>query len=294
MSLRHRADGDLVRDVVDLRRIMPYVMRTRTGSAVYFEQTLDVGKAERFVKDFNEAHPELRASVFHVIVWAVREALTEFPNMNRFVAGGRLYQRRGMWISYSAKQRLRTGSPLVVLKRDFPAHESFARMVEAMQSELHDVRFGGRTGNVDSELKAILALPGLGRRAAFAAYRGLEALGVLPRWFIESDPLYASVFLTDLGSLRMEPAFHHLYEYGTISVFGAIGRRYETWRPDPRTGEMRRHREATVRWSFDERVEDGLYGGYSLRHAKHLVEDPVAHGIAEGDEQYAVSAAADH
>ena len=37
-----RADGDLVKDGTDLRRVMPYVMRKRNDSTVYFEQRIDV------------------------------------------------------------------------------------------------------------------------------------------------------------------------------------------------------------------------------------------------------------
>ena len=50
-------------------------------------------------------------------MWAARGGLAEFPGLNRFVAGGRLYQRKGIWISYSAKQRMKKGAPLMVLKR---------------------------------------------------------------------------------------------------------------------------------------------------------------------------------
>ncbi len=94
-----RSDGDLVRDVPDLRRIMPYVMRTRNESTVNFEQRLDVGKAQQFVRAFNEAHPETRTSLFHVLMWASRQGLVEFPNLNRFVSGGRLYQRKGVGVA---------------------------------------------------------------------------------------------------------------------------------------------------------------------------------------------------
>ena len=131
-----RADGDLVKDGTDLRRIMPYVMRTRNESTVYFEQRIDVGNAERFVRAFNEAHPETRATLFQVVVWASRQGLSEFPALNRFVAGGRLYQRKGIWISYSAKQRMKRGAPLMVLKREFEPDESFAAMVTAMGTQL--------------------------------------------------------------------------------------------------------------------------------------------------------------
>ena len=82
----------------------------------------------------------------------------------------------------------------------------------------------------------------------------------------------------------MDPAYHHLYEYGTIGIFGAIGRARTELIGDPNTGRMERRRIATVRWSFDERVEDGLYAGYGLKHAKKLIEDPIKGGIALDDD----------
>lgn len=279
-----RSDADLVRDVPDLRRIMPYVMRTRGESTVYFEQRVDVGNAERFVRAFNEAHPETRTTVFHVLLWASRQGLAEFPNINRFVAGGRLYQRKGIWISYSAKQRMQKGAPLIVLKREFDPSESFAAMVAAMQEQLHAAKFSGGTNTVDGELKLVLMLPGVLRRVVFGAYRVLEALGMFPRAFIDNDPLYATLFLTDLGSLGLDPVFHHLYEYGNIGTFGVLGRPRAEQIPDPDSGRLERKRMVTVRWSFDERVEDGLYAGYGIKHVKKLLEDPVKGGIAAGDE----------
>lgn len=262
---------------------MPYVMRSRSGATVYFDQRVDVRNAERFVRAFNETHPESRATLFHVVMWAARQGLTEYPALNRFVAGGRLYQRKGLWISYSAKQRMKRGAPLLVVKRRFEPDESFAAMVAAMATQLQTAKFGGAKNTVDSELGIILKLPGFLRRVVFGAYRGLEALGMFPNAFIENDPLYASIFLTDLGSIGLDPAYHHLYEYGTIGIFGAIGRARNELVGDVNTGRMEKRRIAGIRWSFDERVEDGLYAGYALKHVKKLIEDPVAHGIAADD-----------
>jgi hypothetical protein len=278
-----RPDGDLVRDVPDLRRIMPYIMKKRSDATVFMEQRMDVGRAEQFVRAFNEAHPETRASLFHVVLWACRQGLAEFPGINRFVAGGRLYQRHGIWISYSAKQRMQKGAPLIVLKRDFDPAEPFADMVAAMQSQLQTAKFSGSGNAVDSELNLILKLPGFLRRVVFAAYPLLEANGMFPRAFIDNDPLYASLFLTDLGSLGLDAVYHHLYEYGNVGVFGALGRARAEQIPDPDTGRLVRTRVATIKWTFDERIEDGLYAGYGIKHVKKLVEDPVKGGIAAGD-----------
>jgi hypothetical protein len=279
-----RADGDLVKDSTDLRRMMPYIMRTRSDAVVYFEQRIDVRAAERFVRAFNQAHPETRATLFHVILWASRNGIAEFPGLNRFVSGGRLYQRKGIWISYSAKQRLKKGAPLMVLKRECEPDESFASMVASMGAQLQSAKFGGEKASIDGEMRIILALPGFLRRVVMLVYRMLEANGMFPKFFIDADALYSSVFLTDLGSLGMDAAYHHLYEYGTIGIFGAVGRARTELVGDPNSGRMERKRIATVRWSFDERVEDGLYAGYGLKHVQRLIEDPVKGGIADGDD----------
>jgi len=99
---------------------------------------------------------------------------------------------------------------------------------------------------------------------------------LLPRSFIENDPLYASAFFANLGSVGQDAGFHHLYEYGTIGTFGVLGR--PTLEPgSPKSGPERR-RTMSLLWTFDERVEDGLVAGFGLRHCKQFVEDPVGVG----------------
>ena len=280
-----RPDADLVRDVPDLRRIMPYVMRTRNESTVYFEQRVDVGNAERFVRAFNEAHPETRTTLFHVLLWASRQGLAEFPNINRFIAGGRLYQRRGIWISYSAKQRMQKGAPLIVLKREFDPDESFGDdgRGDAGAAAHGQVQRRDEHRRRRAEARAHAARASC---AASCSWRTalLEAHGMFPRSFIDNDPLYATLFLTDLGSLGLDPVFHHLYEYGNVGTFGVLGRPRAEQIPDPDSGRLERKRMVTIRWSFDERIEDGLYAGYGIKHVKKLLEDPVKGGIAVGDD----------
>ena len=100
---RRRADARLVRDAPPYRRIMPYIMRGRNESAVYFDQELDLARTEPFLDDFNRTHDGVRLTLFHVVVWGAVRVLDERPRLNRFVAGGRHWQRDGIWISYSAK-----------------------------------------------------------------------------------------------------------------------------------------------------------------------------------------------
>ena len=256
---RRRVDGERVDDLSPTRAVMPYLMRTRTESAVYLEQRLDLDGTVAFL-----ARQGGGADVFHVVLWAAAQTLSRRPHLNRFVAGGRLYQRDGVWISWSAKQAMDEDAPIIALKRRFEPDEPFADLVRGVTGQNADARRGGPS-RVDQELGLVLRLPGPLRRAAFAVERGADAWGLLPRSFVEPDPMYASMFVANLGSVGLGAAFHHLYEYGTIGVFCALGRYEADGAGRPWT---------TVRFTFDERITDGLYAERSLELFRSLVEDP--------------------
>jgi hypothetical protein len=261
------------------KAIMPYIMRGRNESAVYFQQHIAMRQADQWIRAFNEAHPETPVTIQHLVMWAIVQVLEQHPTMNRFVAGGRLYQRKGIWFTYSAKQSLKDKSPLLVIKRRFAPDESFESMVEAMTHQLRGDRYGGTISQADHEAALILKLPGVLRRVVVAAGKVLDAWGLLPNSMIEPDPLYASVFFANLASIGMDPCWHHLYEYGTIGIFCVIGR--PTTDPGSPTSGPDRRRTMELRWTFDERVEDGLVAGYALKRAKQILEDPVGAGLPD-------------
>jgi hypothetical protein len=274
-----RPDGDLVRGLPPTKQIMPYLMRGRNESAVYFEQHVAMRQVDAYVRTFNDSHPDLQITVQHVLMWAITQVLDRFPTMNRFVAGGRLYQRNEIWFSYSAKRSLKGDSPLVVIKRQFHAEESFVDMVADMAQQLHDDRFGTGVSASDKEIGLIMKLPGVGRRAVMAVGRFADAYGLFPKSYIDADPMYASVFFANLASIGMDACYHHLYEYGTIGVFGVIGR--PTTDPGSPTSGPDRRRSMTLRWTFDERCEDGVTAGYALKRAKQILEDPAGSGLPD-------------
>jgi hypothetical protein len=274
-----RPDGDLVRDLSPAKRIMPYMMRGRNESAFYFDQRIALRQADAYIRAFNEVHPATPITIQHLVMWAVAQVLDQYPTMNRFVMGGRLYQRREIWFSYSAKRSLKGDAPLVVIKRRFDPAEPFADMVADMARQLSEERYGTGMNAGDREIELIMRLPGLGRRLVMAVGRFADAFGLFPKSYIDNDPMYASIFFANLASLGLDAGYHHLYEYGTIGVFGVIGR--PTTDPGSPTSGPDRRRSLTIRWTFDERTEDGLLAGYALKRAKQILEDPLGAGLPE-------------
>ena len=271
-----RPDGDLVRDLPLNRRVMPYLMRGRNESAYYFDIELSLVRTDAWIRACNAAHPGLQADVFHLALWGVRECMKKYPTMNRFVAGGRLYQRDRISFSYAVKQRLQEGSPIVVVKRTFPEDESFTDLVAAVQAQVQADRFGGPT-NIDKELALLMRFPGFVRRIVMSGLRTGDRLGVLPASFIDHDPMFASAFVAHMASFGMPAGYHHLYEYGTTGIFVVLGRP-TTDAGSPTSGPDRR-RTMRVTYTFDERTEDGFTAWRSIQYFKRIVEDPAAAGL---------------
>ncbi len=247
---------------------------------MYFDVEIDLTETETFIDAFNRAH-STRITVFHVITWATVRTIATHPKLNRFTAGGRLWQRKGIWISYSAKKRLDNEAPVVLVKKRFNPDHSLIEMLEEMAPQLAEHRSEKRS-YVDKELDTLLALPPTGLSLLMRVARMADSLGLLPSAFIERDPLFASFFIANLGSVGLDAAYHHLYEYGTIPVFCVIGQTQES--PRVVDGKVLPRKTVTLRFSYDERVEDGLYAATALQTLRSIVESPwsAVQGLAEG------------
>ncbi len=260
-----RPDATRVRDASAVRLFMSSISPRRNESLVYFAQEVDVEEPLRFAEArSSRLPPDRRLTLFHLMLRALVRVIDERPRLNRFTAGGRLWQRDGIWITFSAKQRFDDDAPLLTVKRRFDPVESLDEMVEGLLAGLGGARSGRKTAS-DREMALLLRLPPWVARALVRFVQGADSLGLLPRSMIDADPMHASVFVANLGSVGLEAGYHHLWEYGNIPLFCVIGR--------VRTGPDGR-RVATLKWSFDERVEDGLYCARSLERLQDLLSHP--------------------
>ena len=273
MPVFRRSDGVLCRDLPPVRRIVPYLMRGRNESAVYHETVCDVTRSRPWLRAYNRSHED-RATLFHLLLYACSRALHLRPGLNRFAAGGRIYQRRGVFVSFAAKKEMRDEAPFATIKVECPPDEPFESAVRRIAELVGDGRRGPER-QVDKEVAIITSLPGVVVSLLVRLARLLDGWNLYPAFMIRTDPMYASLFLANLGSVGLSDTWHHLYEYGTVSVFGVMGtvRRM----PLPGGDGAERRDALQVRWTFDERINDGHYCVASLRIAQQILEDPARH-----------------
>lgn len=264
-----RPDGVLIRGIHPYRRMMPFIMKGRNESIVLFDTRI---RAEKLLEYLDAAGPAFGANVTHCAVAACGISLGENPSMNRFVAGRRLYDRKGRWITFSMKRKKKDGaSKIGVVKLLMQDGETFRQFCARTNERIGVERSDQRTG-LDKELDILGLLPRSLMRAGVTVFRWLDYLGLLPGGFIEGDGMYTSIFVANLGSVGMGAGFHHLYEWGNAPLFMMVGQVED--QPVVEDGKVVPARILHVRWSYDERIDDGLTARFGIDSVKRILEDP--------------------
>jgi hypothetical protein len=125
-------------------------------------------------------------------------------------------------------------------------------------------------------MKLALALPAPLLRMVFGFLRWLDQVNLMPGAMIRNDPMYASLFMANLGSIGIGDVYHHLFEYGTVSLFAVVGRIEKMLFIDEAGAPVVKD-GVKICWTLDERINDGFYCVNSLKIAQQIVENPAEH-----------------
>ncbi|MFO0750105.1 MAG: 2-oxo acid dehydrogenase subunit E2 [Myxococcota bacterium] len=264
-----RPDGEFLGKIPSYRKVMLHIMPTRNESVVYYDDYAVADELERYLK---EVDGRFHADMTHAVVAAIAAGVRKTPSMNRFAVGRRLYQRNGVWVTFSMKrQKLNRAAKLTAVKREVPEGQSFKELCDALNANIKVERSDAVT-YVDKEVNLLASIPRPIMRLGVKLLRGLDYYGLLPGGFIKNDAMYTSVFAANLGSVGMKAGYHHLYEWGTCPLFVMVGRAEE--RAFAENGQVVVKRVIPLRFTFDERIDDGLNAGHGIKAMVEVLEHP--------------------
>jgi hypothetical protein len=271
--VRGRRDGRLVEDLPDMRRVVPHLMPTRLESTVYYRQHLDVEAVLHWLDQVNAGRPEQdRVKFFHAFLAAYARLYRVRPELNRFISGRKTYEHRDITFSFTVKQAMSDEAPEVQARIPFTGTETVDEVRAKVDAVVTQAR-GSTRNESDRLVDALVRLPGPVLGGVAKGVWALDRVNLLPKVLQDAIPVYASAYLVNLGSLRAEAPFHHLYQRGTASVFVAIG----TVRPEAvvdAAGEIVARRRVDVVYTIDERATDGFYLVRSSQVLQELMDDP--------------------
>ena len=268
-----RFDATLVRDIDALHWFMPYLYPNRADNEAFIREEFDLTKLEAFLEKKNESLDKAhRYTIFHAVCAAVVKTFTLRPQMNRFIKGCRLYQRDELSLGFVVKKQFKdnAGEGLAFLK--FGPETTIDSLHGRIMEEIFECR-SDKVDNSTAGMEKFTHLPRWLMRIVIFILHRLDFYGKVPYDLIKADPNYASVFLTNLGSIGLNAGYHHLSNWGTTSVFVVVGEkaRKPVFHED---GTFEMHMMLDVGITLDERIADGYYYARTVRLLKKLIENP--------------------
>ena len=262
-----RNDGRRLRRLSPIFAVSPYIMVTRNTSQNFIRDTLDCAAADEYIRA--KRREGLQGfGMLHVVLAAYVRCVGQYPGINRFVSGQRIYSRPAIEVSLTIKPEMKAESPDTVLKIDLLPTDTAEDVYRKIQEKVEAVKSAptDRT-NFDDLAKAFNLIPGVLLKFVVWLLNLLDYFGCLPRTLTRLSPFHGSLYITSMASLGIPPIYHHLYD------FVSLGKKY---RVNELTSDgavvVRRYMDYTV--VTDERICDGFYFASALRYLRGILQDP--------------------
>lgn len=267
-----RSEGRRIRGGIPMDAVSPFIMPTRGGASNMFPATIDIEKCEQFIRQMR-AEGMKNLGMIHIFMAAYIRVVSQCPGINRFIRGQRLYARKNIEICMAIKKELKLNAPETVIKLYAMPDDTLKTVYENLTKEITENKEEGDQNDMDNFARLLVRMPGVLLKFIVWFLKLLDYFGLLPRALTKLSPFHGSMFITNMGSLGMPPIFHHLYNFGTLPVFVAMGsKRSEYVLNKDGVAEKRRFLDFNV--VCDERICDGHYYATAFKKLKRILENP--------------------
>ncbi|MDD6189377.1 MAG: 2-oxo acid dehydrogenase subunit E2 [Clostridiales bacterium] len=267
-----RRDGRLLRDIDSMHFIMPIIYPNRCDNEAFISERVDLTNAMAYLDRKNADEPEYKYNIFQLIVTALLKTVTLRPKMNRFIANRNMYQRSEVSAAFVIKKVFsdngEEGLAFIHAKDSDnidSIHDEIYRQVSACRGEKKD--------STSAAMDGFMKIPRPISKAAVRFVCFLDRHGWVPRSFVAADPYYSSIVITNLGSVKLHSGYHHLTNWGTNSIFCAVGERKLRPFIDSQ-GNVEMRDSIDLGLTIDERIADGYYYSKTVRLLRELLENP--------------------
>lgn len=266
-----RKDARRVRTLDPMSVVSPYIMGKRSGCQNYIADGFDTEECEKFIAEKRkEGYPGL--SIMHLIVAAYIRTVSQYPAINRYIAGQRVYTRDKIVVSLVIKKEMALESPDTAIKVEFEPSDTVFDVYTRFNNAIVSYRENPKS-SFDDLAKVLNYLPGLVLRFAIGTLQLFDYFGWLPYSLQKLSPFHSSVFLTSMGSLGIPAIFHHLYDFGNVPVFIAFGAKKKT-NVIGEDGSIQKKSMVDTTFVLDERICDGYYFASAYKFMKRLYKNP--------------------
>ena len=267
-----RPDATLVKDITKFHEFEFHIMRGRNESAILLDLDIDLCKTLPYLDKINRGRKKKKLTLFHIILCACVRTIALRPKLNRFVSNRRLWQRNEIIFSFVVKKYLDETADSTTTKISFSPYETLDSVSKKVNDHLYRARETSNEG--DKQVEFYSKLPRFLIRFLFWFLRWADEHNIVLSFITKDMPMWASVFLANLGSIGLPSAYHHLYELGNIGFFIVIGKVEKKIFVDQKTGKISTGDGVSIKINMDDRISEGVYLTKAVEYLKFFIENP--------------------
>lgn len=267
----HRADGRVLKTIDPIVALTPYLMPMRCDAQVMLGLKLDYEKLARYiVAQGNEGH---RLTFMELLIATYVRVASEIPEINRFISNKRMYARTQLTVSFVVLKD--TSVPDAIeentVKCYFDPRDTIYDVAERVKDAIEKNK-KEEADNSTMKVAKLLLNPVLAN-IIVALARFLDRYGIMPKYILDASPFHTSLFVTNMASIGMPAVNHHIYNFGTTSIFVSIGNVERTVQMGP-DGKAVRKRLLPIGLTADERICAGAMYARMVNRMNHYMNNP--------------------
>lgn len=267
-----RKEGRLLRSLPAFAKFVPFIMPTRNDACNQYEESFEVSDVDRRLRKLR-VDGNKGIGILHFIIAAYIRGVSMLPGMNRFVVGRRIYARDNIEVVMTVKRSLAIDATETTIKVVFEPTDTIFDVYRKMSEKIDEIKTVEGNNNTEDVAEAMCKAPRFLLRLALTILRIMDYFGWLPQSLLDASPFHGSMIITDLGSLRIGPIYHHIYNFGTLPVFISFGAKRHAYELD-RHGNMVDRKYVDCKFVMDERTVDGHYYAQFLQAFRYICQHP--------------------
>ena len=267
----HRPDGKRLKKLDPIVQFTPYLMPMRCDAQVFLEHRADYETMSRYIAQKSQQGQKI--TFMQILVASYVRAVSRHPEVNRFIFNKQYFSRTNCSVSYTVlKNPQDTDSNEDTVRILFDLTDTIFDVRDRMNAAVEKSRGAGEDGGFIIKLaSALLSVPGLATLVV-GVVRLLDRYGIAPKVLIRELPFYSGMFITNNGSIGLHHPFHHIYNFGDVSLFIGMGSILKEATVED--GKARMKRWLPLGMTADERVCSGAHYAAFFFDVLRLLEHP--------------------
>lgn len=265
-----RKDGIRIKNSDPMYMVAAHVMNKRVDTMNMITIDIPVDPIADYVHRKRD-EGGMKISRLAVLLAAYIRVIDEFPKFNRFVVNSKLYARNEIAVGMVVLKGGDMSEGGTMSKIYFQPTDTVFDVQNRLNAYIEQNRATEPDNGTEKMIKFLLSVPGL-LRGGVKFFRWADKHGMLPKSVIDMSPFHISLVLTDLASIRLDPIYHHVYEFGTTSIAMAMGVNKEV--PKRKGGEIVHEKCMPLGIVMDERIAGGSYFALGFHRFKEYLKHP--------------------